>query len=92
MNRFMTVSVDTLKKHLKSPTFWIMVLMPFIMAVVIGIISYISYSTKTPDTIAVVTEEKYKKNFHNNPMVDFEFKEKNEAKKALDNKDISWIF
>lgn len=89
MNRFMTVSVDTLKKHLKSPTFWIMVLMPFIMAVVIGIISYISYSTKTPDTIAVVTEEKYKKNFHNNPMVDFEFKEKNEAKKALDNKDIS---
>lgn len=89
MNRFMTVSVDTLKKHLKSPTFWVMVLMPFIMAVVIGIISYISYSTKTPDTIAVVTEEKYKKNFHNNPMVDFEFKEKNEAKKALDNKDIS---
>ena len=56
---------------------------------VIGIISYISYSTKTPDTIAVVTEEKYKKNFRNNPMVDFEFKEKNEAKKTLDNKDIS---
>ena len=89
MNRFMTVSTDTLKKHLKSASFWIMVLMPFIMILVGGIISYISYSTKTPDTIAVVTEEKYKKNFHNNPMVDFEFKEKNEAKKALDNKDIS---
>ena len=89
MNRFMTVSTDTLKKHLKTPTFWVMVLMPFIMAVVIGIISYISYSTKTPDIIAVVTEEKYKKNFQNNLMVDFEFKEKNEAKKALDDKEIS---
>ena len=89
MNRFMTVSTDTLKKHLKSASFWIMVLMPFIMAVVIGIISYISYSTKTPDTIAVVTEEKYKKNFQNNPMVDFEFKSKKDAKKALDDKDIS---
>ena len=89
MNRFMTVSIDTLKKHLKSGAFWVMVLMPFIMAVIIGIISYISYSTKTPDTIAVVTEEKYKKNFQNNPMVDFEFKEKNEAKKALDDKEIS---
>ena len=89
MNRFMTVSTDTLKKHLKSASFWIMVLMPFIMAVVIGIISYISYSTKTPDTIAVVTEEKYKKNFQNNPMVDFEFKDKKEAKKALDDKEIS---
>ena len=89
MNRFMTVSTDTLKKHLKSASFWIMVLMPFIMAVVIGIISYISYSTKTPDTIAVVTEEKYKKNFQNNHMVDFEFKSKKDAKKALDDKDIS---
>ena len=63
MNRFMTVSTDTLKKHLKSASFWIMVLMPFIMVLIGGIISYISYSTKTPDTIAVVTEEKYKKNF-----------------------------
>ena len=89
MNRFMTVSTDTLKKHLKSASFWVMVLMPFIMAVVIGIISYISYSTKTPDTIAVVTEEKYKENFQNNPMVDFEFKSKKDAKKALDDKDIS---
>lgn len=89
MNRFMTVSTDTLKKHLKSASFWVMVLMPFIMAVVIGVISYISYSTKTPDTIAVVTEEKYKKNFQNNPMVDFEFKSKKDAKKALDDKDIS---
>ncbi len=89
MNRFMTVSIDTLKKHLKSGSFWVMVLMPFIMAVIIGIISYISYSTKTPDTIAVVTEEKYKKNFQNNSMVDFEFKSKKEAKKALKDKDIS---
>ncbi|EGC84836.1 ABC transporter permease [Anaerococcus hydrogenalis] len=89
MNRFMTVSIDTLKKHLKSGAFWVMVLMPFIMAVIIGIVSYISYSTKTPDTIAIVSEEKYKKNFQNNPMVDFEFKEKNEAKKALDDKEIS---
>ena len=89
MNRFMTVSTDTLKKHLKSASFWIMVLMPFIMILIGGIISYISYSTKTPDTIAVVTEEKYKKNFQNNPMVDFEFKSKKDAKKALDDKDIS---
>lgn len=89
MNRFMTVSIDTLKKHLKSGSFWVMVLMPFIMAVIIGIISYISYSTKTPDTIAVVTEERYKKNFQNNSMVDFEFKSKKEAKKALKDKDIS---
>ncbi|MDU3153344.1 MAG: ABC transporter permease [Anaerococcus hydrogenalis] len=89
MNRFMTVSIDTLKKHLKSGSFWVMVLMPFIMAVIIGIISYISYSTKTPDTIAVVTEERYKKNFQNNSMVDFEFKSKKDAKKALDDKDIS---
>lgn len=89
MNRFMTVSIDTLKKHLKSASFWVMVLMPFIMAVIIGIVSYISYSTKTPDTIAIVSEEKYKENFQNNPMVDFEFKSKKEAKKALKDKDIS---
>lgn len=82
MSRFMTVSFDTLKKHLKSVSFWVMVLMPFIMAVVIGIISYISYSTKTPDTIAVVTEEKYRKNFENNPMVDFEFKDKKKQKSS----------
>lgn len=89
MSRFMTVSLDTLKKHLKSASFWIMVLMPFIMAVIIGVISYISYSTKTPDTIAVVTDEKYKKNFQENTTVDFEFKEEKKAKKALDNKEIS---
>lgn len=89
MNRFLTVALDTAKKHIKSVSYWLMILMPFIMALIIGIITYISVKTKTPDTIAVVSEEEYKKNFTNNPLVDFDFKNKDEAKKALENKDIS---
>ena len=89
MPRFFTVSFDTLKKQLKSGSYWLMVFMPFIMALVIGLISYIQATTRTPDTIAVVSEDEYKDYFKENPMVDFEFMKEDKAKKALDDKDIS---
>ncbi|MSS77623.1 ABC transporter permease [Anaerococcus sp. AGMB00486] len=90
MSRFLTVSLDTAKKHIKSASFWIMVLMPFIMAIIIWVIGYISSSNKTPDTIAVVTEDSYKKKFEENPLIDFKFiNNRNEAKKALEDKEIS---
>lgn len=89
MSRFLTVSLDTAKKHIKSASFWIMVLMPFIMSIIVGVIGYISASNQTPDTIAVVTDD-YKENFEDNPLVDFKFIDsKDEANKAFENKDIS---
>lgn len=89
MPRFFTVSFDTIKKQLKSGSYWLMVFMPFIMALVIGLISYIQATTRTPDTIAVVSEDEYKDYFKENSMVDFEFMKEDKAKKALDEKDIS---
>lgn len=88
MSRFLTVSIDTAKKQLRSVSFWLMVFMPFIMLLVGLGVSFLSSSTKTPDTIAVVSEDKYRKDFEKNPLVDFEFKNKDSAKKALDDKDI----
>lgn len=89
MPRFFTVSFDTIKKQLKSGSYWLMVFMPFIMALVIGLISYIQATTRTPDTITVVSEDEYKDYFKENSMVDFEFMKEDKAKKALDEKDIS---
>lgn len=90
MSRFLTVSLDTAKKHIKSASFWIMVLLPFIMAIIVGVIGYMSSSNQTPDTIAVVIEEDYKSSFEDNPLVDFKFiNNVDEANKALENRDIS---
>ncbi|WP_306482997.1 hypothetical protein [Anaerococcus sp.] len=50
MSRFITVALDSWKKQLKSPAFWLVVFMPIIMMAISGAITYFSADDGIKDT------------------------------------------
>ena len=85
MSRFITVALDSWKKQLKSPAFWLVVFMPIIMMVISGAITYFSADDGIKDTY-IVAEDEIGAYFKDSPA--YKLKSKDEAIKAMEDKDI----
>lgn len=85
MSRFITVALDSWKKQLKSPSFWLVVFMPIIMMAISGVITYFTADNSVKDTYIVAEDEigAYFKESHA-----YKLKSKDEAIKAMEDKEI----
>lgn len=85
MSRLITVALDSWKKQLKSPAFWLVVFMPIIMMAISGAITYFSADDGIKDTY-IVAEDEIGAYFKESPG--YKIKTKDEARKAMEDKDI----
>lgn len=85
MSRFITVALDSWKKQLKSPAFWLVVFMPIIMMAISGAITYFTADDGIKDTY-IVAEDEIGSYFKESPG--YKLKTKDEARKAMKDKDI----
>lgn len=89
MTRFWTVTKETLKKQMKSPSFWLMVFMPFIIMAVSAAIGYFSSKDSTDRVVAIVADERVEEMFSSDDIMKFVYRDEKTAQKELENKDIS---
>lgn len=85
MSRLITVALDSWKKQLKSPAFWLVVFMPIIMMAISGAITYFSADDGIKDTY-IVAEDEIGAYFKESSG--YKIKTKDEARKAMEDKDI----
>lgn len=89
MSRFFTVAFENWKKQVKSPSFWLMVFLPFLIVIVGGVVGYFTGSGLDNNKVAVVADEEYRHLFAKNELVDFTFEKEDAAKKDLKDKEIA---
>lgn len=89
MSRFLTVSIKTWKKQMKSASFWFMVFMPFIVLAISLIIGYFANKDSSDKKIAIVADNEIQDMFKTNEVIDFVFTDEKTAKKDLESKDIT---
>lgn len=89
MTRFWTVTKETLKKQMKSPSFWLMVFMPFIIMAVSAAIGYFSSKDSIDRVVAIVADERVEEMFSSDDIMKFVYRDEKTAQKELENKDIS---
>ncbi|MDY6018055.1 MAG: ABC transporter permease, partial [Anaerococcus sp.] len=89
MSRFLIVTSETWKKQMKSPSFWLMVAMPFIALAVVFVIGYFANKESSDKKVAIVADKQTQEMFSNNEVIDFVFRDEKTAKKDLDKKKIT---
>lgn len=88
MSRYLTVTLETWKKQMKSVSFWMMVFMPFVVLLVTSIIGYYIGKDDASNKVAIVASEEIQDKFIKNDVLDFVFEDEDKAKKDLEDKKV----
>lgn len=89
MSRFLTVAKETWKRQMKSPSFWLMVFMPFIVLAISVTVGYFANKDSSDKKIAIVADSEMQDMFKNNDIIDFVFTDEKTAKNNLEKKEIT---
>ncbi|MDU2599521.1 ABC transporter permease, partial [Anaerococcus sp.] len=85
MNRRKIVMLETLKNHLKSGSFWAMILLPIVFGILGGLGGYFANNSDN-SKMGIVASEDFKNYFDNE---DYKFVKEDEIDDLIDNKEIS---
>ncbi len=85
MNRRKIVMLETLKNHLKSGSFWAMILLPVVFGILGGLGGYFANNSDN-SKMGIVASEDFKNYFDNE---DYKFVKEDEIDDLIDNKEIS---
>ncbi|MDO5048004.1 MAG: ABC transporter permease [Anaerococcus sp.] len=86
MNRFFTVAIDSWKRQMKSPAFWLMVFFPLIFILITSLITYFA-SKNEPNSQTRIVADQEVIDLMENPK-EFDFESLEASKKDFENKDI----